>query len=691
MKRGLALAGSAVAMFAWANQAGASGDYSCEPEWRMPGRSGCGETAMLSPANDTRVNLLFLLRDKQGLGRVGLPPAKLAIDDYSYGRTFFSWHLMRRAFFADTADEGEPDGAGSRCQTASASAPLFGAALAQNRGVPPPERSLLEAARGQIGCKSEAIVWPASLRSAAGQEFLGYLQGADAFYAGRWDEARTAISARQAARDPWVAETARYMLGRSELNAAQAPSFNEYGDFDGPEKIDKAALQRARAAFEAYLRHYPRGRYAGSAQGLVRRGLWLAGDVAGLSREYERLLAAVPGSDIASARLVQEIDNKLLMRESAGAAVDGPLLLATIDLMRMRPEDEQGKASLSLSELEAQQPRFAGRPDLYSYLLASHVFHVGKDARRVLELIPDEARAAGYGSLAFSRQVLRGMALASLGDRNEARFWRDLLGGADPIFQRPVVELALALNLEKNGRLAEVFAPSSPIQDSAIREILLVNSAGPALLRAQAQDGTRPRHERDVALLALLYKGLAHGLYADFLRDRTLIPAEANTNAGFWSFPLQQENPVGLFAQGSWSGGDYTCPTLAVTTTSLARNSRDAKALLCLGEFYRLNGFDDLVRSQRERKPGELGRVPDGFPGRLATRDVLYAQVIADPAAPATEKAYALYRAARCYAPIGNSSCGPAQVDVSVRRGWFQRLKRDYPKSQWAKELTVYW
>jgi hypothetical protein len=30
-------------------------------------------------------------------------------------------------------------------------------------------------------------------------------------------------------------------------------------------------------------------------------------------------------------------------------------------------------------------------------------------------------------------------------------------------------------------------------------------------------------------------------------------------------------------------------------------------------------------------------------------------------------------------------------VAKSQRQAWFQRLKRDYPNSEWAKQLRYYW
>ena len=45
----------------------------------------------------------------------------------------------------------------------------------------------------------------------------------------------------------------------------------------------------------------------------------------------------------------------------------------------------------------------------------------------------------------------------------------------------------------------------------------------------------------------------------------------------------------------------------AETAATLARNPRDVKARLCLGEFYRLNGFDDFEQLDTAPKPDELG------------------------------------------------------------------------------------
>jgi hypothetical protein len=696
MRRIAWVAGALLASLAWPQIAGASGDFMCTPDWRLPSSSfaSCGNTAMLSPGNDTRVNLLFLMRDRQAALAPGLayPDAKFA--DPGLGHNFFSWDVAREAFFPrPEADEADSGAYGSRCVSLSSGSAAFTAAMQANRGVPAAERDRLTEARTTIAqiCRDAggpALALPTDIKSAPGREFLAYLQGADAFYAEQWDAARGAFAKLRASKDAWLTETAAYMLARTELNAAQAASFDEYGSFDAA-KVDKAALGRARVGFQDYLKRYAKGRYAASAQGLVRRTLWLAGDAVGLAQEYERLLAAAPIGSPATLDLIEETDNKLLIG-SAGKVIDGPLLLATVDLMMMRDHYEGGPPAISAAQLAGQAKSFAGRADLYDFVLASHAFYVEKNPAKVLQLIPDDAKKPSYTSLAFSRQVLRGMALAARSDRNEAGFWRELLGGATGLYQRPVVELALAMNWERSGKLADVFAPTSPIGEATIREILLLNVAGPDLLRTQARAAKAPQHERDLALFTLLQKQLAYGDYAGFLRDSALVGANATNEGGLWDLRQQEQVPVGLFRKGTWSDG-YACPALSTTAAALARDPRDVKGRLCLGDFYRLNGFDDFGGGEEALNRGELGGTPTLFPGKPTPRGDFYAAVIADPKAVGEDKAYALYRAVNCYAPAGNNQCGGADVAEGQRRAWFQRLKGEFGKSPWAQKLRYYW
>lgn len=692
---------AAFALLVPAERASASGDSTCYPTWSLYNRDlACSNTAALAPGNDSRVNLFYLLRDRQGATSAGIAYPKSEWEPRLYGHTFFDWDLLTSTYYprarpAEGEETSASDYAGSRCVSLPSGDAGFAAALGAGK-VPAGEREALLKGRQALTARcsstsAEAPMWP-EVKSGSGKEYLSYLQAADAFYAGQWDVARQGFSGLARSRDPWLAETAAYMVPRVDLNAAQENAFNEWGDIDRDKAKDTSGLAQARTGFEAYIKRYAKGRYADSARGLVRRTWWLAGDSAALAREYERLLATTPVTREAMADLVQEIDNKLLVPRPAGA-IDTPLLLATIDLMMMRDRGEETPA-ITAAQIAAQESRFAGRADLFGFVQANHAFYVAKDMKRVLQLIPDAARQPAFSPLQFSRQVLRGMALGQLGDRNEPGFWREMLSGADRLYQRPLVELGLAMTMERGGRLADVFAANSPITDGAIREILMIRVAGPEILRAEAKDASRSQHERDVALFTLLYQELRRGHYAGFVSDSALIPKEANTDGGVWNVQQQDQVPVGLFRSGTFSDG-YACAALSATAAALARDPKDAKARLCLGDFYRINGFDwygeDRYGEAQEPRPASLGSTPSLFPGKDTPRATLYAGIIADPKAPAEDKAYALFRAINCYATSGNNSCGGEEVPQSQRQAWFRRLKSEFPQSTWAKQLKYYW
>lgn len=702
-----ALTGTMLA-FAW--PASASGDYGCDANWSLVSTDlDCESSIVLSPGNDTRVNLALLLRDRGGLAaRPGTYP-KLDWET-SYARNFFDWGVFSGASYPETPWL-ENDYYGSRCVSLKGGDEAFNAAVAANGKVKPEERAALVGARNNLApiCSSfggdywlnngqrtepPALAWPTNVASKPGKEFLDYLVGAAAFYGEDWAVARSTFATLSSASDPWVKETARYMLARVDLNAAQAGSFDEWGFFNGPESVDTQIATRGGQALASYLKTYPKGLYAASAKGLERRALWLGGDLKGLADAYEAALTnAVPGSALEE-DLIEEIDNKLLLAKGAAGAIDTPYLLATMNLMRMRASEAQasnwGPGAIDESELAAQEPLFARHQELYAFLRATYSFYVKNDAKDVLRRIDDTSTSTTHSALDFSRQILRGQALAAVKDPGEEAFWRRLISGAVGLYQRPTAELGLALHWEHGGKLAQVFAQGSPVQDSMIRKILLGNSASAEILRATAKDNARPQGERDMAAFTLLYKELAYGRYSAFGSDLTLVSSGATSEGGLWNITVQDQVPVGLFTRGAVSQ-HYACPTLKQTAAALAANPRDVKGQLCLGDFYRLNGFDDFMSYYDKPSPGTLGSGPSLFTGTETPRAIFYNNVIANPAATKADKSYALYRAVMCYAPSGNNTCGGTDVAESQRKAWFDRLKREYSDTRWARELKYYW
>lgn len=707
LTKGVLLAG----LLASSGAALACADVGCDPNWSLfGGAQACHNRVVIGPGNDSRVNLLALLRDSVGLGLTGAVAGagdypKPEYDEEGFGHTFLDWGMVTRTWVPalDPTAEAPAEVLSGPCDLFRAATPEFTGAMAANRALPEAERSALTAARAGLVARCADPKLPTVLpgvaaSSAPGKAFLGYLAASDAFYAAHYSEAANGYAALVGAPDPWVAETARYMVARAWLGEALVRSTDEYGFFGGLKAVDKAAALRGKAALADYLKAYPKGRYAASARGLERRALWLSGDFAALGLRYENVLTEAPKEGPALIDLINEADGKFLSNSDNPEPLGGGvLLLAVADLKAMRVTDPDNRYDLGGAEtqigadvLASQQASFLRAPQLYAFLQANHAFYVAKDYARVLQLIPDDAKRPSYTPLAFSRQVLRGQALAATGDPNEAGFWLELLGGAKALWQRPTVELGLAMNWERHGKLAEVFAAGSPITDRMVRDILLTHSAGPALLRRVALDVANPQEQRDTALFTLLYKQLSRGDYAGFRTNQSLVRADAPTD-GLWGFAPGTAAPVGHFPKGRAAGGGFACPALIGTVATLAANPQDIHARLCLGEFWRLNGFDGFTTLDTAPSKGLLGGAANDFPGKPLARGAIYASVIADPRSAPDDRAYALYRAVNCYGPSGYNGCGGEEVAKPVRKGWYDRLKREFPRSPWAQKLKYYW
>ena len=695
------IAAAACAVALWPAAAHASGDIGCTPAWKLRHHdfTGCDSMVMLSPGNDTRVNLTLLLARRLPHAAPSQAPAKGGREGPG---PLFEWPTFEQWRFPSAPKVGDDDhaaGEGSRCLSDAAGAAAFAAALAAARGVSDVERASLLAARrslqptctgaGDAGGATGAAV--TQTRSAAGKAFATYLEGAGAFYAGDFEVAAARFSAAAGSGEPWVRETSRYMLGRVEVNRAQVGIFDEFGARDEKRPADARAVAAAETRLKDYVHAYPTGRYAASARGLLRRVYWLGGDTAKLAAEYAALFAlTTEARGMDDAALAEEIDTKLLPKLIAADTAD-PTLLAVLDLEAMRGDDKDApeKAVISRAEMEAQRQKFAGDPALFGHLLATHAFYVARRTGDVLPLIPDAARRPAFDVVEFSRQMLRGMALDANGDRNARGFWLDMVAGAAPPLQRTTVELALALHDERTDGLDRVFAAGSPVRDATIRDLLLTNVAGPALLRRQAVDASASRHERAVALFILLYKEVTRGAYRDFVNDVGQVPAGAAATPDVYNFVGTNDPSLGIFTKGATSE-DYRCPSLRDSAARLAGDARDPVARLCVAEFVRLNNLDGFFLDTQP-PADELGGTATRFPGRPFSRLETYKSLIAAPATPAADRAYALFRAVNCYAPSQVNACGGEDVAPAVRKGWFQQLHKDHPSSRWAQASKYYW
>ncbi|HHJ4328594.1 TPA: hypothetical protein ACQJWO_005922, partial [Klebsiella pneumoniae] len=268
------------------------------------------------------------------------------------------------------------EGEGSRCRSNGYdSSRLFIRALADSP-LSAQSRSLLAGARLRLlaQCEgSEPLALPEPLDSPLADDFLRYLQGADAFYRGDLAAAAAHFTRLLESPQPWLQETAHYLQGRVALNQAQSSAFDEDGYFD-LEQADAAALARARQAFEQYLGRYPDAAYAASAEGLLRRVYWLEQDTAAQAAALAARLhgPALEASDMQ--QLLDELDDKLLPQLAIGQLRD-PSLLAMLDLMQLRDPGSDQPPLLTLEQLDAQRGHFAAQPELFTYLQAAWHFY----------------------------------------------------------------------------------------------------------------------------------------------------------------------------------------------------------------------------------------------------------------------------------------------------------------------------
>lgn len=703
-------------------QAQASSDDSCYPDWRVSRDSldSCSNLPFLSPGNDSRVNLRLLLADKKA---EPLTPNALSEDDLSQGFGLVPFPVYRLAPIPATNDEpdNKPDdsrtaeldallkplgiqrdeyktageafltGEGSRCRSNDDDSATAFSSQVIKADMPAAERELLVKARLQLlkACSWEGQVVDAQqIQSHDGQLFRTYLQAAADFYSGRFGDAERGFAAASTSQVPWLKETALYMTARTSLNQAQAEAFDEYG-MPQLEHVDKSALSDAEEGFLGYLKTYPQGDYLASARGLLRRVYWLAGDNTKLAEAFGWAMTEATDAqrNVSLDDLVEEADLKLLMVNSE--TVTTPMIQFVSDLMVMRGGNQP---ALSRADLEKQKTAFAGAPQLYDYLLAVSALYTEHQPDAALKQLPQSVPSS-LNYFAFSQQTLRALALEAKQDWKGAEaLWLQLLPLAKLPLQRDQLELALALNYERSGQLAKVFAADSPISAKPVRYILLRNVAGPELLRQQIAGASDPL-ERQTAQFVLLYKDLLRGQYATFADDLKQLPAAApddklGTSLGY---VYSASQTLKLF---QWNGdkaeSGYACPSITQIAATLQADAKNPQGLNCLGEFILRNGLDGMPLEQA-RAAGSLGSSASDFKGETFSRLDGYKQVIGNAKAPKNDKAYALFRAINCYGPSGYNSCGGVDVQPAVRKAWFRQLKTSYADTQWGKSLQYYW
>jgi hypothetical protein len=692
-----------ICLFLFSAVSYASGDYGCGlPRGTIFFRAydACNSVPFLSPSNDSRLNLDLLLIDAGKLtGTLNLSQAYPASRDLAPLLVPFdlgNWELHEpgpgtatdKGSAKSAADSNDyAQGEGSRCRNASSGMEAFNKAVNAAAALPKEEASILIDARFAVlpACSSSTKSdWktPQGVHSALGREFATYIAGANAFYAGNFTEALNDFVSLKNSANPWLKETSRYMAGRTLLNSAQRQAFGEWGELK-LDNVDKGNLKDAEVAFNSYLHDFPHGTYAVSARGLLRRVYWLGNDRTRLAEAFDRAFADSDkgANNVTVLELVQEADSKLL-NSVTDDQIQSPQFLAILDLMRMRSGGEMApgatsRSALTLEHLEAQKDRFATNPALYKYLLAAFHVYVDDKPDQALALLPN-LTGARLSYFAFSQQTLRVLAMdASHQFDAERKLLLQMLPLAALPLESEELQLALARLEVHTGHADRIFAPESPVRDNPIRTIIAEHTASAEILRQRIKDPKENADLVDAALYTLLYKELTGGQYQAFLADLPLMP------------PHPSELLAPFVAAGEGKDTGYRCPSLREVAFTLQRDGSDARSLNCVGELVRLHG----VHYSQDAEPPktDLGGSDSLFPGTAFSRMDSYLKVIANKQAEGDARAYALFRAVRCYAPSGSNECGNQKIPQSTRKQWFETLHKEYSDSIWAKSLKYYW
>lgn len=698
--RRLSLLITSLSVFATSAVMACSDDY-CEPEMTLTANQ-CGLSALpfLSPANDTRVNLALLLAEK------GRFPLHAAGEDYpssAAGRVPFTiTSVLGQPRTVPTEEPpppqapallaklGIPDsrwqsevverqgyGIGSACQSNSAASTTAFLEQVEAASLSAAEARALAGARLQLNGLCEGDTFPPLSglpRNGVAGDFSRYLAAATAFYAGRYEEADPQFQALTSSTQSWLAETARYMLLRTPLNRAQAAAVNEWGDFD-LSKLNREQLQLALQRTDDYLARYPQGRYAASATGLYRRLYWMLGDSERLAARY-----AIDWNNGNAASLLGEVDDKIYIRQPDLFVKAMPELYLVQALRSLREDqpwinDKEQRPRPTTAQIQQRLRQTFGPsiPAWGPYLTAAQQYFVAGDAAATLKATTAPGDSALMDITAFSTQILHGLSLASLQRWGDAeQHWRRLLDVEHDRLRTPLLQLALAMTLERADKLDTVFAQDSPVNNTVFRQPLLGIAPAP-LLRTVMAGQHLPLDERKAAAAQLLRKNLTRARYADFLADLPLADALGPND---FSAPSRAVD-----------NGAYDCPSLPDAVRILEARPTSAQHLNCLGDYFR--EYSD--HGYEAPRADLLGGSPDRFGGRDRSSLDLYRQVMADTSAADNDRAYALYRALRCFATSGSNHCDTQDVAKAQRKRWYTQLKTRFGKTSWAQAQRVYW
>ncbi|WP_087544271.1 hypothetical protein [Acinetobacter sp. WCHA29] len=670
----------------------------CEPNLAINDKNlnGCSNLPVLYPANDSQTNMTLLLSDL-GLATIKPMTADGNLWDANYGTVPFDAanisaltenRILNQREKLSQKDEIIFD---ERCYSFNSGNAAFISQVKINKNIPANEKQLLINERqkmNQCGDKIALIAvdpnWSVTTR-----QYASYLNASILFYNANYSAATKIYTVLSTVEDTWLKETALYMLIRTSLNSAYTTGVDQYGDVY-LDNINQNLLKQFLDHITVYLKAYPNGQYIASARGFMRRGFWLSKRQDLLVNEIVWQLKNPTSKfyNLEMSELPAEIDRRVFDSSAFNLSnLKDPFFLAVYDLMHMRESNSENYHSISWAQLNAQKDFFRTQPELFQYLQAAHLFFVQNKAQEAQNYLA-KANAKNGSYLQLSQTFLRGQILEKIGQpQNAEEYWHQELTQAKDSYQRSLFETALSNHLAIKqdysafiGKKAQITQPN--LQRNFITQIANTNS-----LQKIIQSDQSNINQKQAAIYTLLSKSLVHQQFELFKQSYAFMPKNAMQYQGYNSDNEQLKNKPD-FSNFIWNGAHITpqlkCSNLETLVNQLAQTPKDSLLNVCLGEYFRSEqGYSLQQLSYNEKQTSN-------FSGKIFARGQIYQDLIKS-SSKSDLQAYALYRAIQCYAPSGINDCGGNEVNKSVRKQWFDKIKTDYPNTSWAKSLKYYW
>lgn len=680
-------------------QSHAGMDIYCEPSTLIQTNAytACDELPALTPANDNQTNMLLLLSD------LGIAKFNIHEDKSTLWRTSYSKVPFEVSSIMSTSSNKLPNARkplktpdlsfNEHCNSIQNGAQAFIEQVKKDSKLSSSEKDTLIRERQKINdCDNKLTLLSVNPNwSVSARQYASYLNATISFYNANFSTATKIYSVLTNVDQPWLKETSQYMLIRSALNEAYQSGLGEYGDLDH-DKLNQSLLTNFFNNITQYFKLYPQGQYAASARGLLRRGFWLSGKHDLLINEYVWQINNPKSSvyNLELPNLPYELDRHVFQSKRLNVKnLKDPFFLTIYDLMHMRKIQSSDDIVISWAELNAQKNYFKDAPELFQYLQANHLFYVQNKAQEALKYLPQRAPSSINSYLQLSQLLLKGRILEASG-RNQAtqKYWENLLSISKTAEQRGLAELMLYRYYAQQQNTAQFIGSSAKIKQAYLQQQYLVDAANEQSLMSVVKNNVATQDQKNVALYTLLNKSLAYQNFDLFNQAYTELPTNAaQFNSEQNTAEKYRYQPP--FANFLWKGitvsNSIKCPDLATLTKQLQANPKDLSLQLCLGEYARSSQAYSMVDLSYQSDDS-----PQSFKGRYFARGDVYKNII-KTGTKSELTAYALYRAIQCYAPSGNNECQDKDVSKSVRKQWFDQIKRDYPETSWAKSLKYYW